>query len=151
MPQSLAQIWLHIVFSTKERRPFLRDDEIREEMFRMLSHHVGKVGCHPLKSGGWHDHVHVVCGLGRTISVAKLVEEIKTETSKWAKDRSPALATFTWQAGYGAFSVSQSNVPQVLTYVEHQPDHHRDVSYQDEFRKLCLLHQLPIDERYVWD
>ena len=151
MPQSLSQIWLHIVFSTKDRQTFLKDPQFRDEMFRMLSHHVEKAGCYPKLSGGWNDHVHVVCGLGRTVSVASLIEHIKTETSKWAKKDSVETSSFSWQKGYGAFSVSQSNLDAVLDYVERQEVHHKRRSFQDEFRELCKKHEIAIDERYVWD
>ena len=151
MPQSLSQVWLHIVFSTKDRRAFLQSPEFREEIFRMLSHHVEEAGCFPKLSGGWIDHVHIVCGLSRTVTIAHLVEHLKTETSKWAKKPPHGVSAFTWQAGYGAFSVSQSNLPQVLRYVEQQEKHHGKRTYQDEFRELCQKHEIEIDERYVWD
>ena len=151
MPQSLARIWLHITFSTDGRRAYLQNPDIREEMFRMLSHHAQEMGCPPARSGGWIDHVHVLCGLARTIGVAQLVQELKTETSKWAKKRTPDLATFHWQAGYGAFSVSQSLVERVVDYIGKQCEHHRQLSFQDEFRIMCRKHEVEIDERYVWD
>jgi putative transposase len=151
MPQSLARIWIHITFSTGGRRAYLQNPEIREEMFRMLSHHANEMGCPAARSGGWVDHVHILCGLSRTVTVAKLVEKLKTETSKWAKRRSPDLAMFHWQAGYGVFSVSQSAVEQVIKYIEHQEEHHRTMSFQDEFRLICERHGIAIDEQYVWD
>lgn len=151
MPQSLSQVWLHVVFSTKGRRAFLQNPEFRDEMFRMLSHHVEEIDCFPKLAGGWVDHVHIVCGLSRTVPIAKLVEHIKTETSKWAKKKPRGSRTFSWQAGYGAFSISQSNLDGVLGYVQQQEAHHRKRSYQDEFRELCLKHKIEIDERYVWD
>ena len=108
MPQSLAQVWLHIIFSTKERRPFLDDSAFRDEMFRMLAHHVKEAKCVSASVGGYVDHVHLLVGLSRTITIAKLVEQVKTETSKWAKSTVGGHATFSWQSGYGAFSVSHS-------------------------------------------
>src|SRR5262245_23408108 len=104
MPQSLARIWLHVVFSTKERRGYLQHDGFREEMFHMLGHHVKQADCVPVRTGGWHDHVHIVCGLSRTISVSTLIEHVKVETSKWAKTADHGSSTFTWQSGYAAFS-----------------------------------------------
>jgi len=151
MPQSLAQIWLHIVFSTKDRQSFLQKTDFRNEMFRMLSHHVQTAGCYPNRSGGWIDHVHIVCGLARTVTVAQLIEHLKTETSKWAKKTPDGNSNFTWQRGYGAFSVSPSNLDQVLDYVERQEYHHKQKSFQDEFRELCRKNGIQIDERYVWD
>jgi putative transposase len=151
MPQSLARVWLHIVFSTKERRAYLHRDDFRGEMFRMIGHHVGELDCVPLRAGGWHDHVHFVCGLSRTVTIADLVQHVKVETSRWAKDVEHGSSTFSWQSGYGAFSVSQSNLEQVLEYVANQATHHKTRTFQDEFRELCLRHELEIDERYVWD
>jgi putative transposase len=151
MPQSLSQVWLHIVFSTKDRQTYLEDRAFREEMFRMLSHHVAEAGCYPKRSNGWIDHVHVVCGLARTVTIAGLIEHLKTETSKWAKKSSNGASAFTWQRGYGAFSVSQSKLESVLEYLERQEEHHKRKSYQDEFRELCRNHGVEIDERYVWD
>jgi putative transposase len=151
MPQSLARVWIHVTFSTEGRRACFQNPEIRDELFRMLSHHVGEIGCAPARSGGWIDHVHVLCGLARTVPIAKLVEHMKTETSKWIKHRVATLPSFHWQAGYGVFSVSQSLVDQVIEYIDRQEEHHRRLSYQAEFRLTCQKHGIEIDERYVWD
>jgi putative transposase len=151
MPQSLARIWLHIVFSTGQRRAYLQNVEIREEMFRMLGHHAKEAGCPPARVGGWIDHAHVLCALSRTVTVAGLVEVLKRETSKWIKQRAADLSLFHWQNGYGAFSVSQSNVDSVIAYIEGQPEHHGQMTFQDEFRALCARHKMEIDERYVWN
>jgi REP element-mobilizing transposase RayT len=120
-------------------------------MFRMLGHHATEAGCAAGRVGGWVDHVHVLCGLSRTITVGGLVEVLKRETSKWIKRRAPDLGTFHWQNGYGAFSVSQSMVDQVMEYLDQQPEHHGHTTYQEEFRALCAKHHVEIDERYVWD
>ena len=151
MPQSLAQVWLHLVFSTKERRPFLNDDTFQVEMFRMLAHHVKEADCVSASVGGHVDHVHLLVGLSRTITIAKLVEKIKTESSKWAKVKENCSSAFGWQAGYGAFSVSHSNRNSVDEYIRTQRAHHQELSFQDEFRKLCKCHNVEIDECYVWD
>lgn len=151
MSQSLARVWLHVVFSTKDRRAFLQHDGLRDEMCRMPGYHVNEIGCHALRAGAWIDHVHVVCGLSRTVTIAALVEHVKVETSKWAKNSTHGSSLFSWQSGYGAFSVSQSNLPAVVDYVENQSSHHARRTFQDEFRELCRRHELEIDERYVWD
>ena len=151
MPQSLAQVWLHLVFSTKERRPFLNDETFQVEMFRMLAHHVKETGCVSASVGGHTDHVHLLVGLSRTITIAKLVEKIKTETSTWAKDKENCSSAFGWQSGYGAFSVSHSNRSAVDEYIRNQREHHHKLSFQDEFRELCKRHDVEIDERYVWE
>ena len=151
MPQSHAQVWLHIVFSTKDRRPFLRDSSHQEEMFRMLSHHVKEIGCVSASVGGYTDHVHLLVGLTRTITIAKLVETIKTETSKWAKKAITDGQNFAWQSGNGAFSVSHSMRDAVDRYIRNQAEHHGKVSFKEEYRQLCAKHGIEIDERYVWD
>ena len=148
MPQSLAQVWLHLVFSTKNRQPWLADPAFREEMFKMLGYHVAQTGCVPELTGGWIDHVHLVLRLSRTISISDLVQELKTETTPWAKKAHNGSSEFSWQAGYAVFSVSQSQVEIVREYVLNQEEHHRRRSFQEELR---LRHEIEIDERYVWD
>jgi putative transposase len=151
MPQSLSRIWLHVVFSTKDRRAYLQNAQVRDEMFRMLGHHAKEVDCPPARVGGWSDHVHVVCGLSRTMTVVKLIEVLKRETSKWIKHCSAELDRFHWQNGYGAFSVSESILDHVIEYIDQQPEHHKRMSYQEEFRALCAKHHTEMDERYAWD
>ncbi|MBS0205437.1 MAG: transposase [Planctomycetes bacterium] len=151
MPQSLARIWVHVVFSTKDRRAYLQHEGFRTEMFRMIGHYVNEAGCIAVRAGGWHDHIHFVCGLSRTVALATLIEKVKVETSRWAKDATNGVSTFSWQAGYGAFSISQSNLPIVIDYVDNQATHHRQRTFQDEFRELCQRHELDLDEHYAWD
>ena len=151
MPQSHAQVWLHIVFSTKDRRPFLPKDSFRAKMFRMLSHHVKHSSCISASVGGYYDHAHLLVGLSRTITIAKLVENVKTETSKWAKRHEDGSSIFAWQSGYGAFSVSHSLMSTVDQYIRNQIEHHTKISFQDEYRRICAKHDIEIDERYVWD
>lgn len=151
MPQSLSQVWLHIVFSTKDRRAFLQNETFRCEMFRMLAHHVKESGCVSASVGGYIDHVHLLTGLSRTVTIAKLVEHVKTETSKWAKSSDVGTAVFSWQAGYGAFSVSHSKRNDVDAYIRGQSEHHANLSFKDEFRRMCDRHGIEIDKRYVWD
>ena len=151
MPQSLAQVWLHVIFSTKQRRPFFQNSKFRVEMFRMLAHHVKEATCVSASVGGYVDHVHLLVGLSRTITIAKLVEQVKAETSKWAKKAIGGRSTFSWQAGYGAFSVSHSIRDSVDVYIRNQVQHHAKLSFQEEYRLICQKHEIVIDERYVWD
>jgi len=151
MPQSLAQVWLHIVFSTKERRTFLQDESLRTEMFKMLAHQVKEQNCVSASVGGHIDHVHLLVGFSRTLTIAKLVERVKAETSKWAKKQNAGSPVFQWQSGYGAFSVSHSRRNFVDEYIRRQKEHHQAASFQDEFRALCRKHGIEIDERYVCD
>ena len=109
------------------------------------------IGCEPVVIGGVEDHVHVLCNLSRTITMGDLVEETKKSSSRWMKDQGPAFRDFYWQAGYGAFSVSQSKVESVRASIANQDEHHRKASFQDGFRALCRKHGVTFDERYVWD
>jgi REP element-mobilizing transposase RayT len=151
MPQSLAQIYLHIVFSTKERRRLLQDKSLRDETHNYLGGTCNNLGCPVLRVGGTADHVHILCRLGRTISVADLVKELKRESSKWLKTKEPDLGDFYWQNGYGAFSVSPSHVEALRRYIATQEEHHGTETFQDEFRRLLTKYGLEWDERYVWD
>ncbi len=151
MPQSLARVVLHVVFSTKNRVPFFKDRELRARLHAYMAGVLQNIGCEPILIGGVEDHVHLLGNLSRTVTIAGLVEEAKKSTSKWMKEQGAAWHDFYWQGGYGAFSVSQSNVDQVRAYIAAQEEHHRKVSFQDEFRALCRKHGVEIDERYVWD
>jgi putative transposase len=150
-PQSLAQIYLHIVFSTKQRHPYFVDDVIRTTMHEFLGGTCNTLECPVIKVGGATDHVHVLCHLGRTIGVSTLIQELKRVSSIWVKEKYPTLDEFHWQKGYGAFSVSPSHVPDLITYIENQMEHHKTESFQDEFRRLLRKYGLEWDERYVWD
>ena len=151
MPQSLAQIYLHIVFSTKDRRMFLKNLKIRNAMHAYLGGTCRNLGCPVLIVGGVGDHVHILCRFGRTISVANLLRELKRESSKNVKTKSPSLAKFQWQAGYGAFSVSPAHVDALCEYIANQEEHHGTETFQEEFRRLLKKYGVEYDERYVWD
>ena len=151
MPQSLAQIYLHVVFSTKQRRPFSKDQSLRDEAHCYLGGICNRIDCPVLRVGGVADHVHVLCRLGRSISIAELIRELKRESSQWLKTKEARLADFFWQNGYGAFSVSPSHIEDLRKYIENQEDHHRVETFQDEFRRLLTKYGLQWDERYIWD
>ena len=151
MPQSLANVGVHLVFSTKDRQTFLSDTEIRAEMHKQLGGTSKTLDCPTLIVGGVEDHVHLLARMSRTISISEWVKELKWVTSRWIKERDPKLAEFKWQSGYGAFSVSQSEIERVVTYIEKQPEHHRDRDFKSEYRLLLERHQIAYDERYVWD
>lgn len=151
MAQSLAKILLHVVFSTKERRPFLNEPALREELHRYLGGILAHLNCQPLIIGGVEDHVHFLFAHSRTATVADVVKESKRGSSVWLKTKSPELAEFAWQNGYGVFSIGQSQVDDVRAYIAGQEEHHRKISYQDEFRRLLQRYEIAFDERYVWD
>jgi REP element-mobilizing transposase RayT len=148
MSQSLTQIYLHLVFSTKDRVPFLNDRALRAKTYAYLAGTCKNLNSPALIVGGAGDHVHILCRFSKNLRVSEFIRELKRESSKWIKSEA---AGFYWQAGYGAFSISPSHVEALKRYIAHQEEHHRKVTYQDEFRRLCRKYGVEIDERYVWD
>ncbi|MBA4188041.1 MAG: transposase [Planctomycetaceae bacterium] len=151
MPQSLAQIYLHVVFSTKHREPHLQDRSLREQTHTYLTGTCRNLDSPPIRVGGVEDHVHILCRLAKTLCAADLVRELKRESSKWLKEQSPELTAFYWQSGYGAFSISPGHVERLTAYIANQEEHHKAETFQDEFRRLLALYEIPYDEEYVWD
>ena len=151
MPESLSNVLVHIIFSTKERRPFLRDPAQRVEMHRYLAGISGRLHCTAILIGGAEDHVHLFACQSRTISLADWVKELRRASSLWAKEQGESFRWFQWQRGYGAFSVSQSQRSQMERYIARQEEHHKRVSFQDEFRLFLEKNGISYDERYVWD
>lgn len=151
MPQSLAKILVHTVFSTKDRRPFLRDQALREELHRYMGGILTNHDCQPLIVGGVEDHVHILSTLARTCQASEMVKEVKRGSSLWLKTKDPGLGDFAWQNGYGIFSIGLSQVAAVRTYIAAQEEHHRKATFQDEFREFLRRYEIEFDERYVWD
>jgi putative transposase len=151
MPQSLSNVLVHIVFSTKERRALLQNAELRDEMHRYIAGVSAKLECPAVIVGGATDHVHLLANQSRTIALADWVKELKRGSSLWAKKKWPQWSLFQWQAGYGVFSVSQSQCERVHEYIRTQESHHRQISFQDELRQILKKHGVVFDERYVWD
>ena len=151
MPQSLARILVHVVFSTKDRRPFLREAGLRQELHHYLGGILRNLQGQPIVVGGVEDHVHLLGGLSRTCTAADLVKELKRGSSLWIKEREAGLRDFAWQNGYGMFSIGASQIEEVQRYIAGQEAHHRKLSFQEEFRRLLDRYQLAHDERYVWD
>ena len=151
MAQSLTRIYLHIIFSTKQRQPYLKDKELRERTFGYLAGTCKNLKSPAVITGGLEDHIHILCRLSKTISVADLIRELKRHSSKWIKTKAKNLSMFQWQLGYGTFSVSPSHVEALKKYIANQKEHHRQETFQDEFRRICKKYGVEIDERYVWD
>ena len=151
MAQSLARLWTHLIFSTKNRFPFLTDRMLRTEMHAYLAEILRTHGCETLIGGGVEDHAHSLFALSRTLPIASIVKEVKRTSSGWIKTTSRKLSKFHWQGGYAAFSVSQSNLQDVIRYIENQEEHHKRVTFQDEYRAFLKAYDVEYDERYVWD
>jgi REP element-mobilizing transposase RayT len=150
MPQSLANVLVHIIFSTKKRIPFIKPD-IENELFPYLASIFKACHSPAHQIGGTEDHIHIVCSMSRTIAIADLLEAVKKSSSKWLKTKGDQFSRFAWQNGYGAFSIGQSQLPMVKRYIIGQRDHHRKKTFQEEFREFLQKYQIKFDERYVWD
>jgi len=148
VPQSLSSVCFHGVFSTKSRHPFLADEGLRAEVHSYLGGISKRLGCDPIVVGGVADHVHLLVRFGKTITIADWIKEIKRGSSVFAKSQAES---FFWQAGYGVFGVEHQHLAQVERYILNQGEHHRTVSFQDEFRALMVEHSVEWDEKYVWD
>ena len=137
-------------FSTKDRKKYLVDSTVRNRLHAYLVGVCENHGAAAMKIGGVADHVHILCRMTKTVSISDFVRELKRDSSKWVKEQDRELASFAWQTGYGAFSVSPSHVEPLVQYISKQESHHREESYQEEFRRLCKKYGAPIDERYAW-
>ena len=151
MPQSHSNVIVHIVFSTKDRMPFLKDTAIREQMHAELGGTSKTLNCPPMITGGVEDHIRLLARQSRTITLSDWVKELKRVTSIWIKEKGPQFKDFSWQAGYGAFSVSQSQSAAVIEYIRTQEEHHKKKDFKTEFREFLKRHEIEFDERYVWD
>ena len=150
VPQSLSKVYIHLVFSTKYRMPSL-PDEIRPELHPYLGGILKGLGCTPVEINTEPDHAHVLFLLSRTEALSEIVGHLKKSSNDWLRKQGPQFAEFFWQGGYGAFSVSRSQVEQVQAYIRNQREHHRGKTFQDEFRALLKVFEVEYDERYVWD
>ncbi len=150
MPQSLSLVLIHVIFSTKERRPLLAPDT-RPKLHAYLATVARNAGCEAYRVGGVADHVHLAIRFSRTLTIADIVEELKTSSSKWLKTQAPDLATFSWQRGYGCFSVGPSDLDALRASIDGQEEHHKRRTFQEEFRMFLKKYGVEYDEAYVWD
>jgi putative transposase len=150
MPQSLSLVVVHVIFNTKERRPFL-DTATRPNLHGYLATVARNVGCECYRVGGVADHVHLAIRLSRTLTIAGLVESLKTSSSKWVKTQASSLAAFAWQRGYGCFSVGPADLESLCAYIDQQGEHHRTRTFQEEFRMFLKKYGVEHDEAYMWD
>ena len=150
MGQSLVKNYIHLVFSTKYREPLI-DEAIESELYAYLGGICNQLECQPIKIGGFTDHIHILCMLSKKTALMKLVEELKSHSSKWIKTKGENYRNFYWQGGYGAFSVNPAEMDVVVRYIENQKEHHRKKSFQEEYRAFLKKYEVEYDERYVWD
>lgn len=148
MAHSFARVHLHLVFSTKNRIPLLKDRDLRTRVHRYLAGACKNLEVGPATVGGVADHVHLACRLSRTRTIAELLRDLKRESSRWLQQH---IADFGWQEGYGAFSISPSHLPALKTYILEQEAHHHKESFKEEFLRLLEKYEVGYDERYVFD
>lgn len=150
MPQSLVKNYVHLVWSTKNRAPLI-DKNIKEELYAYMAGISNKLESQVIQIGGIEDHVHILCKLSRKIAMMKLVEEIKSHSSKWIKSKGVSYQNFYWQNGYGGFSVNPKEIDVVINYIKNQEEHHKKRTFQEEYRMFLNQYKMEFDERYVWD
>lgn len=150
MPQSLSKVYTHIIFSTKHRRNLI-DESMESALFNYLGGICKALDCDPVQVGGHRNHVHILCLLSRKIAQMNLLEEVKKRSSKWIKTKDTRFSGFYWQDGYGIFSVKPSEAERVAIYIRNQKEHHKKMTFQQEFRKFLKANHVDYDERYVWD
>ena len=149
MAQSLTKITVHIVFSTKNRQPIL-STAIRNDLFAYIVGILNSLDCVTLSINGTEDHVHILTVMAKTISLSKMMQDVKGGSSRWLNAQTTIAEPFAWQAGYGAFSVSESQISKVVDYIAGQEEHHRTTTFQDELISLLKKHKIEFEEQHIW-
>jgi putative transposase len=149
MAHTFTSLLTHVVFSTSERRPFL-SEAMRPDAHAYIGGILRKLRAVPIAIGGTSNHVHLLLRLPADLALADCLRVVKTNSSRWIKERWPERCLFSWQSGYGAFTVSESNRGAVIPYIQRQEHHHGSISFQEEFLALLKRHGVEFDESYVW-
>jgi REP element-mobilizing transposase RayT len=150
MSQSLSRILVHIIFSTKDRFPFLTDNDLRKRMHADLAGAFCELESPAIEVGGVEDHIHILCLLSRNDPVSEVIKKTKANSSSWAKSQGGRCQKFSWQSGYGAFSIGQSQIDSVQKYIRSQVEHHRKRTFQEEYLEILRQYRVEYDERYLW-
>lgn len=150
MPQSLASIPLHCIWSTRDRQPLIKP-EIEKELFSYMAAIFRENESPALTINGTENHVRNLVILSRKVTVAKLIEEVKKSSSKWIKTKGVFYKNFYWQSGYAALGIGQSDIEPLKTYIANQKEHHRRKTFQEEYLEFLKKYNIEYDERYVWD
>jgi REP element-mobilizing transposase RayT len=149
MSRTYSQLLIHVVFGTTGRAPLIAP-EIRDGLYKYMGGIMREMGAVPVIINGMPDHVHVLVSMPLTLTIPELVRVVKTNSSRWLHEKWPERRTFGWQKGYAVFSVSHSAASQVERYINTQEEHHRERTFEDEYRALLKLHNIEFDERYLW-
>ena len=148
MAQTLTEIYIHIIFSTKNRTDLISPD-IEDELFAYIGSFSGKNDSKLISAGGTENHLHLLISMSKKIKLSELVGKIKRDSSKWIKTKN--ITSFGWQDGYGAFSVGPTQIDGVKEYIANQKKHHSKKSFEDEFRYFLEKYNMECDEQYLWD
>lgn len=150
MSQSLSNILVHVIFTTKQRKPLI-PHSIQKELYRYMAAIVKDCDCSPIIIGGTKDHVHILCKLSKSRSISSVIEDIKKKSSKWIKTKGEDYKDFFWKNGYGAFSIGKSQINALTRYIENQEEHHRKKSFKEELLEILNRYGIEYEERYLWD
>lgn len=150
MPQSLAKNYIHLVFSTKGRTETIPKQHLKE-VHAYVAEILNNNHCPALCVGGTANHIHILYVLSKTMTLSDSVRLVKANSSKWINERNGRFNPFCWQDGYGAFSISQGHIEAVKQNISNQEEHHKGVDFMDEFRNICNMYGVGLDERYAWD
>ena len=150
MSQAFVKNYLHLVFSTKHRTPLIRAP-FDQALHAYLGTVCNNMGCHAVTIGGYTDHVHMLCLVSQKIPLMKLLQDVKSNSSRWMKTKDASLRNFSWQDGYGAFSVNPLEIDAVIKYITGQHDHHQKITFQDEYRAFLIRYKIEFNEKYLWD
>lgn len=149
MSGTFTKLYYHLVFSTKGRENHLTKN-IQEELYRYIAGIIKGEEGFVISIGGMEDHIHILCTIPAKTSVSNMLKQIKGNSSSWFHERFPNTSFFKWQSGFGAFSVSQSQIDKVKEYIQNQKGHHERFDFKDEFRNLLKRHGIQFDEKYIW-
>jgi len=149
MSQSLSQLYVHIVFHVKQDRILIRKED-KHALYAYMGSILKDNKSIPIVINGVGNHVHILCIMSKNIALAKLTEEVKRHSSRWIKTQHPYYRNFRWQGGYGGFSVSQSLHDTVKRYIERQEEHHKNMSFRDEYISMLMAYGIDYDENYLW-
>ena len=151
MANTYTALFYHIVFSTKERRPLLRDDDFRDSVWRYMAGVASNLQGHALRVGGYYDHAHLLLRIPAKIVVADFIRQLEASSSKHINEEKDSLLKFHGQDGYGAFTVSHSKVDAVSAYIDSQLEHHRERTFHDEYSRMLADHEVEYDAKYLWE
>ena len=150
MAHTYTSVLVHVIFATKDRQPYL-DGDVGPRVFAYMGGILREMGSTPILINGPADHVHGLVTVPPTVATSDLMRTLKANSSRWVHEQFPRLKSFAWQTGYGAFGVSRSNADEVERYIAGQEEHHRRVSFQEEYLTFLKRHGIAFDPRYVWD